>query len=525
MLRRFANVIASASLTSGFSHSLTMVEESLSQADSEMDEITKLEDRYLELESRSGHDQVKREVVRLKIARNALVRPLSRLPDELFVLIVKQALVQTYRYYSHDERHYVLLRRFTAVYGRMRAILIATPSLWTYVNMRWRPPIIDTFVKRAGPLFLNVNFGQERLNKPQLKRIRAIFPRVCSLRYWALSKQDCAHFWKSMKGVESSALRMLHVIASHNISGDHLPTWSLASIISLNVNATVQSFPYTTSLVRLKLEQINISLPKLHLFLQQNPLLRCLEFHTWVIPREDYQKDTTALRPVQLPELQSLCIIEEIESMLLLLQILPTPSLHLYLHMEECRVQMYSEPPHLPPWTGPYSTITCRLEAFWTLATGDLGTFPLGRISLGTLYNGPYLLLQHGDYERRSDYAPVLDYHGLWYMMEAIPFLHRVHELAINIARGGLSLIGSSFSFACVPDLQKLVIIDADNDGPYDLETTQQLLALKDWITKRHKSGRPLKTVMFRSCPNPQFVQFRDHVAENSLAERILWED
>jgi hypothetical protein len=130
-----------------------------------METVEQIDARIAELED-------EQEALRMKAARNALT-PLGRLPDELLVNIVEW-LPKAMR--LRDTRH---IRVLTAVYARLRTVLVATPTLWTTVQLGSSQALIDEHIVRAQPFLLEVDGDVH--TEAKLQQAIALIPCVSAL--------------------------------------------------------------------------------------------------------------------------------------------------------------------------------------------------------------------------------------------------------------------------------------------------------------------------------------------------------
>jgi hypothetical protein len=406
-----------------------------------------------------------------------------------------------------------------AVYGRMRAVLVNTPSLWTFVDIEWHASLVNAFIARSGSLRLNINVGTATPSSSQIKRVLDIFPRISSLYYWH-SYAESKLFLKKIGEANACALQKATVCMKH-VSKNALPAAIFGNIVSLKLFARIASFPPMTLLRDLHLCDSYITLPELHHFIGQNVELRCLQLDSNVLsrshqPSEDFGTDTVSLTPLRLPELKSLMVEERISHANSLLRILPTPRLHFRLHVID-----KDGPSRVGPKTsssGLNEVIVEYLTSFWTSVHDTSSRLPNGSIIIGGRYRNIDLVICGGNIDSHWDSSPALDFKCSYAPSETNLDLSLVDTLVVNMGQGVLSQMYSPL-FTYAPTIRKLRMQRATHTGNYSKPAFQEL---EEWIIQRHQAGPSFECIEFFACRGPGFHTLYEHLTEAGIANSVV---
>jgi hypothetical protein len=393
----------------------------------------------------------------------------------------------------------------TWVCQRLRVVLLSAQNLWAHIIlMDGRLHVAATFAARARshPLYISV---KGRPTSDMLDAWLSYLPRA-RLLVFDSCEAPLPFRWARTEVIDAPLLRTI-VIAADTGLEDFFAYTLCSNLVSLTLShSNIDSLPATPALVHLDLQCVHVSLPQIHAFLCNTPLLQKI-IMTDIIDhegedeqnwnhRESYSSLSAALSPVDLPALTSITLDEDLEYVAALLHIIPVP--HTYLHvsvnfpaLEDPEATLFST------WTsstGANAFIISRIRQFCRTHSRYTEFAPIGHVYYTQTHEGECAML-----ELRGD---VWVYRGTpCVIMQDDPLLERVEELqlltlnSICMTEPFNAMSTSSLHLACLPHVRRLVISCGG-----DWFTEESLRALLTWIHNKQEAGRLLQTVYFFGC-------------------------
>jgi hypothetical protein len=217
-----------------------------------METLEQIDARIVELED-------EQEALRMKAARNALT-PLGRLPDDLLLDVVQAwSAIPTI---TSSEMMYIA----TAVYAHLRALLIATPSLWTNVELGQSQALVKRHITRASPFLLQIGGCID--SKDTLGQAIQLLPRASRL---GLQIQDLDNLSVAALVVAALAAADLSKLTSLRLQSIRGANYQVdfSSILAthlsvLELDMKAQWFPALPALRRLTLKRTQSTVSEIY---------------------------------------------------------------------------------------------------------------------------------------------------------------------------------------------------------------------------------------------------------------------
>jgi hypothetical protein len=469
-----------------------------------METLEQIDARIAELED-------EQEILRMKVARNALT-PLGRLPDDLLLDIVQAwTAIPTI---PDSEMMYIA----TAVYAHLRALLIATPSLWTNVELGQSQALVKRHITRASPFHLQIGGCID--SKDTLGQAIQLLPRASRL---CLQIQDLDNLSVAALVVAALAAADISKLTSLRLQSIRRANYQvdLSSILAthllvLELDMKAQWFPALPALLRLTLKRTQSTVSEIHKLLVGSMCLEHIDLNQSI----DAEHDTPspALARVNLPYLVTLSIEEERAVTLALFSVLPNPSIRLFLDMSRGINRGISRGYTngslvLSSSAHPVGPLLTRIAQFWSEVHGADTPSPLPwiRSSDREVTFGISSETSTRGYAA-DDAALVLRISGCILVRD--PVLEEIDMLHIE---GGLVSDLTRFDLGMISHAQRVILSHVDIGRPEDAES---FLA---WIRGQVHQGRPLQSIEFQFCKASVRPLF-DQLNALQAAQSINWQ-
>jgi hypothetical protein len=387
-----------------------------------------------------GIARLEEELRTLKISRNARV-PLVSLPDELILRIARFVTPDPIVMESSEN-----LYKLTWICHRLRFLCVGARELWTVINItHWSPRSIRDFLDRSAPLSLSI---QASTNRP-----------------------------RDHKAVEHSALL----------------TGGLARTQSLYIRGIQRDcvLPNFSVLRVLHLAYNSHTLDTLSTFLRKTPQLEQMKLQ-YALSRSSIDALSHSTkemrRPLQLPHLSELTIIDEEYCVAALLNILPDPASCFEVHLHSKENSSWLSTPN--------SNTLSRLEAFRRKRHGS-GEALLSNARVKFTMGSSYCIIVQSQKESIS-------YSNACFKLaiteeEALDSVKTLHiDGSMKTMDHTIQKLSTRLGPQCLPKLEQLVITSVVGDtNQADGEPSR---ALQDWMSLRRQAGCPIQSVAFVRC-------------------------
>jgi hypothetical protein len=418
----------------------------------------------------------------------------------------------------------------TWIHHRLRALLVSVQRLWAhFVILDGQLDAIATFSARAASHPLHISISGE-CPLEALRIWLAYLPRARSLYL----DDVLANLEGTCTGdICAPLLQTVVMKTAYNIS-DIFAKIACPRLMSLTLhNTEFDQLPNGIALLHLDLQDMVIPLMELYTVLSCMPLLQTLRIANvfncdWNTEEEEEELRllSSTLTPVGLPALTDIVLEGSLEYTETLLRILPIPIMRLEL---DIRLSSFCEPEttFYSAWTsliGPNAFIMSRIMQFCQPRIGYVELPPTGRVEYTGTPGHERVTVQLSGDSWAYQASP-------WMIKQDDPFLEHVAELELHTLDGMAeypnltpALSPSHLNLACLPNVQRLVIFEADFDNHGGMSLEKSLHTLHTWIHNKHKAGRPLQTVDFVGCSEGLRPMMHQLAAEGKVGS-VTWKD
>jgi hypothetical protein len=487
-------------------------------------------DTMVEIESRIriAEQDGRQDVALLKIARNALT-PIGRLPSELLVYLVQKLLELT----EIGGVPQALLS-VTSVCSRIRVVLVDAPVLWSrlvFLDRRWTKPICNLFLIRAVPHPLEVTFGLgwDPSRASSYKDAGECLPRIGSLSTYLAGQPG---FLSMLQSTDMPLLKTLKLVSFSSVTvspnADILTPMSCTCVRSLYLHQVqIATIPHFPTLRFLHLSHANCPFQQVKALILRTPAL----FSVTLV--DAVQRDTTEEVPCEAEPghaaelahrtLDTLIIRETLIYVLGLISILPVPS---HIFDVEITLDLLSPPTAWSSSVGPNALVMSRIRQFWTSTMKNEQLFPAGEVTWEHIHGGFRQQILYEAVERRDERS-LLRFASPCRIKDPDPNVDDVTTLRVHTTRHTISsphdLAVTDLQLHCLPNVEHLVVSVSSHEA-YLEDDRPRMQILEDWISARHREGRPLRSITFASCPN-QLMDLFNRLRDQQTASSVTWED
>jgi hypothetical protein len=468
-----------------------------------METLEQIDARIAELED-------EQEVLRMKAARNALT-PLGRLPDELLVNIVEW--LPKAMWLRNPRR----MRVLTAVYARLRTVLVATPSLWTTVTLGSSQALIDEHIARAHPCLLEVNGNVH--TEAKFQQAIALIPCVSALdlnfeksgKYENDGGEQVDPKWAgavvaALAATDISKLTTLTLGVPYKWAVD-LSAVAGAHLSALVLNMYVTGFPALPQLRRLVLLNTYCPVSKVHKLLAGSPRLEHIKLENFA----DNSTNMPVLGRVDLPHLATLDIDNPTSFAILLFDTLPNPNKRLRLRLDPVE----SADGVLSSSAEPLASLLVRITQFWKQLNGEDTTLPLPWIEQHRVTATLSIVSERMSYGQAQEHAS-LDFGASGRILRHDPLLDEIE--ALRMCRYTPVVNDGRFDLYLVKHARRVIL---EGIGSIPGQDTEPLRA---WILGQLRRGRPVQSIEFRSCDITSMRPLFDELLQLKAAQSITWQ-
>jgi hypothetical protein len=464
-----------------------------------------------QMDARIAELEDEQEVLRMKAARNALT-PLGRLPDELLVNIVEW-LPKARR--LRDTRH---IRVLTAVYARLRTVLVATPTLWTTAKLGSSQALIDEHIARAQPFLLEVDGNVH--TEAKVQQAIALIPCVSALdlnfeksgKYKNDGSEKVDPKWvgevvAALAATDISKLTKLTLGDPYKRAVD-LSAIAGAHLSALALNMYVTGFPVLPQLRRLVLRNTYCTISEIHKLLAGSSRLEHIELQG----AGDNTTSVPVLGRVDLSHLATLNIDDRISFAILLFGTLPNPSKRLRLHLDAAD----SADGILSFSAEPLRSVLARIIEFWTQLIGDDTTVPLPWIEQGRARATLSIVSERTSNGWAQEHA-FLDFSASGRVLRHDPLLDEIEALRIS---GYTVMVDGRFDLDLVKHARRVILQGINYIADVPGQDTKPLRA---WVLGQLRRGRPVQSIEFRNCDMTSIRPLFDELLQLQAAQSITW--
>jgi hypothetical protein len=475
-----------------------------------MDSIAQIDARIVELERSCAC-----EVFQMKARRNALT-PFGRLPAELLLIIVG-LLVETPQRITKARLMYML----TAVYARLRAVLVAEPSLWTTVTLGSSQALIDQHIARAHPLLLEVS--GDVYTEANVQQAIALIPYVSALGLNFHHSEDDEdddddddddeeQMSPTWAGAVVAALAATDIskLTTLKLEDPHMSDVDLSAVAGVHLSALVLNmyvtgFPALPQLRRLVLRSTYCHVSEVHKLLAGSPRLEHIELENFA----DNNMSVPVLDRVDLHHLATLKIHDRSSSAILLFGTLPNPSKRLHLRL----ISTNSADGILTSSAEPLASVLARIAQFWTQLNGEDTTLPLPWIDQDRVRAILSIMSERvsNGWAPREHASLVFIASGC--ILRHHPLLDEIEVLHISRCKAG----DHRFDLGVVKHSRRVMLTGLCRDRAQDTEP------LREWIVGQLRRGRPVQSIEFRNCDTTSIRPLFDELLQLQAAQSITW--
>jgi hypothetical protein len=474
-----------------------------------------------------------REVVCLKVTQNlSELSPIGRLPAELVILLAQRLLDIT-----KPADVPKALVGMSSVCVRFRCVLANEPVLWSSVVLdgRWTKPVRDLFITRAAshPLMATVETAWDDSYVSDLRDAAGLLPRMAGLSASLISGRGPMNFVAMLQSADMPLLETLDLVAyvSATVSASLLTPTSCVRLQSLCLQQVqISIIPHLPSLRCLRLfhtdcpfqqvENLILRTPGLTSLVLVNAMRRDVDDET---VSADFEEGHHPGLTYHTSVLDTLTIRDTLVHSAKVINMLPVPTRVFSVDIPMDHLQAS------PTWSsgvGPIGLIVFRLVQFWATTTNDEHSFPAGEVVWEHVHEG--LFQQNIRFESRANEGvPSLRYSSSCKISYPDPILDYVAVLKVHTRRRGIShsndLAVDGLQLSCFPNVERL-IISVSSDDIYIENDRHRMEILEAWILERHRTGRPLCSIQFRTCPNALLDLF-GRLRDRRLAASVTWQD
>jgi hypothetical protein len=456
-----------------------------------------------QIDARIAELEDEQEILRMKVARNALT-PLGRLPDDLLLDIVQAWLaISTI---TDSEMMYIA----TAIYAHLRALLIATPSLWTNVAIGRSQALVERHIARAGPCLLRADgrIGSQ----DTLEQAIQLLPRASRLSLLIHPSHNGEWASNLVAALAAADISNLTSLLLQSIDANSYVDLSPISANNLSVLELVMEaprFPALPALRRLTLRRTHSTVSEVHKLLAGSMCLEHIDLNRSILAK--LVLPTPELARVSLPYLQTLSIDEDRVVALALFSMLPNPSRRLFLDMDRgIHVNL-----GLSSSVHPVGPLLARISQFWSKLHGANTPLPLPWIRSSDQVQVVTFGISSEPSTRgyaANDAALVLRMPGCVLVRD--PVLAEIDVLHIE---GGYVVVLSRFDFGIISHAQRVILSHIDINRPED---TARFVV---WIRGQVHQGRRPRSIEFQFCKASVRPLF-DYLKAFEAAQSITWQ-
>jgi hypothetical protein len=458
-----------------------------------------------QIDARIAELKDEQEALRMKAARNALT-PLGRLPDELLVNIVEWLPKAMW---LRDTRH---IRVLTAVYARLRTVLVATPTLWTTVQLGSSQALIDEHIARAQPFLLEADGDVH--TEANVRQAIALIPCVSALdlnfekppTYEDDGSEGVVLKWAgavvaALAATDISKLTTLTLVDPYGLSVD-LSAVAGVHLSALVLNMYVTGFPALPQLRWLVLKKTWSRSQEIHKLLAGSPRLEHIELLNVAV----HTTSEPVLGRVDLPHLATLILDDLTSFATLLFGTLPNPSKRLRLHLNPVQ----GAEGILSSSVEPLASVLARIAQFWTQLNGEDTKLPLPWIEQHRV-GGTLSIMSERTSDGSAPEHASLAFSASGCILRHDPLLHDIEVLRISRFEAG----NDRFDLGVVKHARHVVLICLDRG--------QDMEPLRAWIVGQLRGGRPVQSIEFRACDMTSIRPLFDELLQLQAAQSITW--